>query len=359
MKLKYYLKGFGIGIIFATMILSVSFYAKREDNRPVSRQEVERLAAAYGMIYPEQTTGEENPANNGIESDTTEALGEQGTAQEAETIGEQGSTGTETAGEQGDTGAETIGEQGGTGTETAGGQGDTGTETIGEQGGTGIETAGGQGSAGTETIAEQGSTGTTREQGGTGTETIGEQGDTGIEAAGEQGTVGAETSRGQESAGMETAGGQGTAQGTETIGEQEAAQETERIRERKTTQETEATRGQETTRETETTREDGSIRDAGKIIENQIVPKIERISELQKIREDTLVVEKRVTVPYGMYASAIAELLEEVGVIESAQEFSLYLMGEGYTKRLQAGVYTFVVGMDFETIAGKLLWETD
>ena len=60
-----------------------------------------------------------------------------------------------------------------------------------------------------------------------------------------------------------------------------------------------------------------------------------------------------------MYASTIAELLEETGVIENAQEFSLYLMQQGYTKKLQAGVYTFTEGMDFATIAGKLLWETE
>ena len=34
-------------------------------------------------------------------------------------------------------------------------------------------------------------------------------------------------------------------------------------------------------------------------------------------------------------------------------------MQQGYTKKLQAGVYTFTEGMDFATIAGKLLWETE
>lgn len=56
MKLKYYLKGFGIGIIFATLVLSISFYVRKNENKNISRQEVERLAAAYGMVYPEENT---------------------------------------------------------------------------------------------------------------------------------------------------------------------------------------------------------------------------------------------------------------------------------------------------------------
>lgn len=225
MKLKYYLKGFGIGIIFATLLLSISFYAGRENKKPISKQEVERLAAAYGMVYPEETTAGENQTND---------------IEEPETVSE-------------------------------------------------------------------------------------------VETAQEQGTI----------------------------------RETETTREQGTTRETETTREQGTTRETETIREIVTVEEQGTNQEveteeiGDIDRKLEGNEELQTVREDTVVIEKTITVASGMYASSIAELLEDSGVIESAQDFNLYLMRGGYTKRLQAGIYTFVVGMDFDAIAEKLLWESD
>ena len=56
MKLKYYLNGFGIGIIFATLVLMISFYSRKGDTEHISKQEVESLALSYGMVYPEETT---------------------------------------------------------------------------------------------------------------------------------------------------------------------------------------------------------------------------------------------------------------------------------------------------------------
>lgn len=289
MKLKYYLKGFGVGIIFATLLLAIAFYAGTQDSKPISKQEVERLAAAYGMVYPDETTIEEN-------SD-----GESETISEAETAREQGTT--------------------------------RETETTREQGTT----------RETETTREQG---TTRE-----TETI-PQGITGETEVDQQG-ISKETEDVPQGIIRET---EDVSQGIteETKADQRGIiRETEIVRQG-ITKETEAVQ-QEISGDTETAQQ-GIAGETGEV---DTARELEGSGELQTVWEDTLVIEKTITVPSGMYASAIAELLEDSGIIESAREFSLYLIRGGYTKRLRAGIYTFIVGTDFETIAGKLLWESD
>lgn len=223
MKLKYYLKGFGIGVIFATLILSISFYSRKDSLNRASRQEIEQLAAAYGMVYPQETTTVKE----------TETNGEMETAKEAE--------------------------------------------------------------------------------------------------------KNRETEKNQEA---------------ETTIEPITSWEGESTEEIKTSE------GEKNTEETKTSEESGRI---GEIETNKESESFEAesIKESQEIQRDTSGKEIIITVASGMYASSIAELLEEMEVIENAQEFSLYLIGEGYTRRLQAGVYTFTDGMDFKTIAGKLLWETE
>lgn len=82
MKLKYYLKGFGIGVIFTTLVLSISFYVRKNENKSISRQEVESLALAYGMIYPEENTEEIQQDGSG----ESVLMRETETDQETETV---------------------------------------------------------------------------------------------------------------------------------------------------------------------------------------------------------------------------------------------------------------------------------
>lgn len=70
MRLKYYLRGLGIGIIVTTIILSISFSLKKDT---ISDEEIIARAEQLGMIMPEteetnngnpsemQENGEENP----------------------------------------------------------------------------------------------------------------------------------------------------------------------------------------------------------------------------------------------------------------------------------------------------------
>lgn len=51
MKLKYYLRGIGIGMIVTTVILMIAFSVHRE--RPLSDDEIRERAAQLGMVMPE------------------------------------------------------------------------------------------------------------------------------------------------------------------------------------------------------------------------------------------------------------------------------------------------------------------
>lgn len=72
MKLKYYLRGLGAGIIVTTIILTISFGGKETDIDDIPVEEVIAKATMLGMVMPEDT---ETPATE--QQDGTEtALGE-------------------------------------------------------------------------------------------------------------------------------------------------------------------------------------------------------------------------------------------------------------------------------------------
>lgn len=57
MKLKYYLRGLGIGIIISTIILTVSFCGQ-DVGREISDEEIIKRAMELGMVMPEEDTEE-------------------------------------------------------------------------------------------------------------------------------------------------------------------------------------------------------------------------------------------------------------------------------------------------------------
>ncbi len=270
MKLKFYLKGFGIGVIFATLVLSISFYSKMEDAE-ISRQEIEQMAAAYGMSYPEETAQEESlPQSEEITAATQETSSETKKESDSET----------------------------------------------------------------------------KES---------------IEAEIEK-----ETEKNQEL--KETQSLEIQSSETQSLEETQELEETQKSEEQRITSVPEINKEtiQEpmTNRETRTSQGD-SIRESIGEIEIPTITEQSRFQDLggkwkvRTVGEGTSTKQITITVTFGMYASMIAELLEETGVIEDAQEFNAYLVGKGYTRRLLAGVYTFAEGMDFDEIAGKLIWESE
>lgn len=65
MRLKYYLRGLGTGILFATIILMISYSYKMSD------KQIKEKALKLGMVYPEKTTVTEEIKTTDSESENT------------------------------------------------------------------------------------------------------------------------------------------------------------------------------------------------------------------------------------------------------------------------------------------------
>lgn len=70
MKLKYYLRGIGIGLIITTIVMALAFMLHKDEL--ISDEEVRRRAEALGMVMPEETGGRDTLLNN--DSASPEAL---------------------------------------------------------------------------------------------------------------------------------------------------------------------------------------------------------------------------------------------------------------------------------------------
>lgn len=57
------------------------------------------------------------------------------------------------------------------------------------------------------------------------------------------------------------------------------------------------------------------------------------------------------TVVSGMNSYNVATILQDQGVIESADDFDAYLESNGYSARIATGEYSVSIGTDYETIA--------
>lgn len=66
MKLKYYLRGLGTGVLFATIILMISYSYKMSD------KQIKEKALKLGMVYPENgTVTEEIDSTNSVSDNST------------------------------------------------------------------------------------------------------------------------------------------------------------------------------------------------------------------------------------------------------------------------------------------------
>ncbi len=62
MKLKYFLRGFGLGILFTTIMLAISFYLKASDGSVMTDAQIIEQAKKLGMVEKESIT-EENSSS--------------------------------------------------------------------------------------------------------------------------------------------------------------------------------------------------------------------------------------------------------------------------------------------------------
>ncbi len=81
MKLKYYLRGLGLGILVTSVILSISFYTHKNT---ISDEEIIKRAKKIGMIMPE--TEDVVSDTEDIVSDTEELLPDTGSMSTQESV---------------------------------------------------------------------------------------------------------------------------------------------------------------------------------------------------------------------------------------------------------------------------------
>jgi len=71
MKLKYYLKGLGAGILFATIVLSISFAVYNREAEKKSQDDIIAAALAAGMVWPEKETPTESTPTESTPTEST------------------------------------------------------------------------------------------------------------------------------------------------------------------------------------------------------------------------------------------------------------------------------------------------
>lgn len=87
MKLKYYLKGFGVGVLFATIIIGISFYVSG-GGKEMSDKDIVSRAKILGMVAKEEVTSVVK--ETGLVEDTTTV--EETTTEEEATTEEETTT---------------------------------------------------------------------------------------------------------------------------------------------------------------------------------------------------------------------------------------------------------------------------
>ena len=85
MKIKYYLRGLGIGIIVTTIILTISFHGRQKDIDDFPAEEIIAKATMLGMVMPEDTEEPQTEAQDAVDEilNNTEITTEQTTVHES------------------------------------------------------------------------------------------------------------------------------------------------------------------------------------------------------------------------------------------------------------------------------------
>ena len=85
MKIKYYLRGLGVGIIVTTIILTISFHGKQKDIDDFPAEEIIAKATMLGMVMPEDTEEPQTEAQDAVDAilNNTEITTEQTTVYES------------------------------------------------------------------------------------------------------------------------------------------------------------------------------------------------------------------------------------------------------------------------------------
>lgn len=90
MKLKYFLRGFGLGILFTTIMLAISFYLKASDSSVMTDEQIIEQAKKLGMVEKESIT-EENSSSETEQNITSSLVLPETSEQESEDLTESSS----------------------------------------------------------------------------------------------------------------------------------------------------------------------------------------------------------------------------------------------------------------------------
>lgn len=100
---------------------------------------------------------------------------------------------------------------------------------------------------------------------------------------------------------------------------------------------------QETSVEPDTRKEATEITETTQPTEEQEGPATEQQGE----QSDSV----KITIERGSSSYPVCQKLQELGLIENAEEFDTYLVENGYADRMKVGTHKLTKGMDFKAIA--------
>ncbi len=96
---------------------------------------------------------------------------------------------------------------------------------------------------------------------------------------------------------------------------------------------------------------DKNVSDTEASSEEATVSTAEATTEAVTTENMTVAESVSVTVEKGTNSYAVAQQLQELGMVADAAEFDDYLIENGYASRIRVGTHALTKGMDFHTIA--------
>ncbi len=89
MRFKYYLRGIGIGITLATLLLTISFYFGRDSlvSKELSEEEIIKMASELGMVMPdEEKDADESKKTDEKKADTEATTNEENVEEKPDVV---------------------------------------------------------------------------------------------------------------------------------------------------------------------------------------------------------------------------------------------------------------------------------
>ncbi len=325
MKLKYYLRGMGIGIILTAIVMGFALGGRKAT---ISDAEVIRRAKELGMIEAGTGTLSQNSKEDGYNNDQTDTsssdtpLGQAGEKIPEEidqTVTSPDQPASDVAGEE-EEGEDSETEEGTPESESSGDDAQGAAE--GQVKTTDVASAKDTGSGTSSGSSTKASTGTSENTTSSGKNTSAQGSDT---DAGK--TASSEVTSGSSSSGSASSGNASSNSGNTSSGSGTSS-------ESGTGTGTDTSTGKSSSSETGTSAEGGTSTSTGTQASSQAAS-----------------TGKTVTIPGGLGSEAVAAILEREGLIDNASSFNRYLVEQHIDRIIRSGVKSIPEGASYEQIA--------